>query len=204
MDRDPMLVIAVVQTDRIIVEANLRSSLESLLFFHRQLSILASSQRVDEWICEVSHANFQAIPPAIPATLGMRLYRTGSGDPLDQFHRMVSDEPFSTSAANSDPIVLRIVLTAEDPDPCLIDRMIDHHQTRRYDFSFRDFDEHAGITPIELMNYSALDEAKREALLPDDRELITPYIYRQRDRLNIGSFNARDSANGQSPGLPFS
>jgi len=187
-----MYVLAVAQMDRIISEINASESLESLLFFHRQFSLLTRSRLVDEWICLAAAENIGAIPPALPAQLGLKLQQSQGRDSLDEFHQIasVASRCVPGNAHGSvAPVVMRVVLTTEDPDPGVIDEMIQNHASGGYDYSHSGMQDDGYSTFIEIMNFSALDEAWRKALLPDDRQQITPYIYRQRERLNIGVYS---------------
>ena len=100
---------------------------------------------------------------------------------------------FAIAIAAEDPsIVVRV--TADDPlkDPALIDRAVRtlvDDPTVDYVSNTLDATFPEGLD-VEAIRVEALLLADREAVLPSDREHVTPFIWRQPDRFTIRQFRA--------------
>ncbi|MCC6544192.1 MAG: glycosyltransferase family protein [Nitrospirae bacterium] len=108
-------------------------------------------------------------------------YRGSLDDVLDRFYQTA--KPY-----NADHIVR---LTGDCPliDPHLIDEVIAFHIQGQYDYSSNNFEcTFPDGLDTEVFRYKCLEQAWKEAVLPSQREHVTPFIYQQPDRFRIGNF----------------
>ncbi|NKB31954.1 MAG: hypothetical protein GKR91_02545 [Pseudomonadales bacterium] len=188
-----MEVIAVAQLDRLICKIERMDSRKSLEVLLNQTTLLKQCHNVDHWVFMADVEGIKRVPPQIQDFLGIKLVTSLKGDPLDEFYQAASIPRRKSESPFFNPTVVRVIPGANEPDPDLIDAMIENHRDRGLDYCRSEASDD-GLNPfIELMSFSSLDEAWREALLPDDRENITPYIYRQHQRLNVGTYRLQDS-----------
>lgn len=194
-----MHVIAVAQLDRLIKKLDKLDSEEVTQVLLRQVQLLEQCHTVQEWLFMAEPESISRLSAEFHTQVPGRLVGTLRGDPLDEFYRATSNHGTDYLADTGKPLVLRIVPGLQDPEHTTVDAIIMHHIQNGYDYSRTDqIDD--GIAPyIEVMSYAVLDEAWREALLPDDREQISPYIYRQNRRLSLGTFSPSKLAGGNLP-----
>ena len=180
-------VIAIVQMDacsELTDQAN-SDHLHSQLLKH--FTLLSYCQNVSHWgviVPAIDSGHF--LHKACTTALVSRLDEPLPGeDALDTFHR-VADRLKEDDRDNDGSVtVARLVPGEHDPDPARVDAAIAEHLRNEYDYSSLHI-ESARDWTLEVMQYESLLEAWQEALLPDDRCMITPYIYRQQLRLNLG------------------
>lgn len=182
-----MLVIAVVQLDRLLNQTQAKGSNAVFSALKSQLSLLKRCSSIDKWIFTASTAFSAMVPISDQRELGIRLICGMDSDPLDEFYNAASSSRSATQPIYSNPLVIKMQLTKEDPEIEIIDAMVENHIRQGHHYS-RSQRCHDTTHNLEIMNFTVLDEAWREAILPDDRINVTPYIYRQRQRLNVGYF----------------
>ena len=188
-----MEVIAVAQLDRLINKIERLDSRKSLEILLNQISLLKQCHNIDHWVFMADVEGIERIPPQLQTFLGIKLITSLKGDPLDEFYQAASMSRHHEESPFFNPIVVRVIPGTTDPNPQLIDAMIENHRDRGLDYCRSEAKDDGCVAFIELMSFSSLDEAWREALLPDDRENITPYIYRQHQRLNVGTYAIQHS-----------
>lgn len=120
---------------------------------------------------------------------GVNVFRGSEVDVLDRF--------YNCALLNSADIVVR--LTADDPlkDPEIIDRAIgilikDTNLDYVSNTLNPTFPE--GLD-VEVLKFSALERAHREAVLLSDREHVTPYIWRNVEKFVTASFTHNENLN---------
>ncbi len=118
----------------------------------------------------------------VTSDLKMKVYRGADLDVLDRFaSAVIAEQP---------DIVVRI--TADDPlkDPALIDKAINLMLLNpKLDYVSNNIEaSYPEGLDVEVIRASALLEAAAEAILEIDREHVTPFIWRQPDRYEIGQF----------------
>lgn len=198
-----MHVIAVAQLDRLIRKLDKLDSEEVTQVLLRQVHLLKQCHGVREWLFMAEPESISRLSAEFHTQVPGRLIGTLRGDPLDEFYRATSNHGADYVADAGRPMVLRIVPGLQDPNPTTVDAIITNHIQNGYDYSRTDQVDD-GIAPyIEVMSFAVLDEAWREALLPDDREQISPYIYRQNRRLSLGTFNPSTLGNNAMPVPPY-
>mgnify|MGYP000144133933 CR=1 FL=1 len=184
-----MNVIAVAQLDRLIRKLDKLDSEKITDVLLRQIHLLEQCHTVREWLFMAEPGSIARIAADFHAQVPGKLIATLSGDPLDEFYRATSQRGSKFLSDDKQPCIARVIPGLQDPDPGAIDDVVQNHIHGGYDYSRTDRADDGILAYIEVMNFSVLDEAWREALLPDDREHITPYIYRQNSRLSLGTFN---------------
>ncbi len=110
---------------------------------------------------------------------GIDVFRGSLHDVLDRFHS-------AALAARADHVVR---LTGDCPlsDPQIIDRVIRHHRENECDYT-------SNFVPptfpdgldCEVMTMGALASAWRQAIAPDDREHVTPFLYHHPAAYRVG------------------
>ncbi|MBI5141425.1 MAG: glycosyltransferase family protein [Nitrospirae bacterium] len=108
-------------------------------------------------------------------------YRGSLDDVLDRFYQAA--KPFK-----ADHIVR---LTGDCPltDPALIDDLISYHLHSGYDYISNTLEPtFPDGLDVEVFRCNCLEQAWKEAVLPSQREHVTPFIYQQSDRFKIGNF----------------
>jgi spore coat polysaccharide biosynthesis protein SpsF len=147
----------------------------------RQIERVKRSVLIDRLLVATSAAAEDAAIEQLCAEMRVDCYRGSLDDVLDRFYR-------AAQACNPAYIVR---LTGDCPlaDPELIDAVIRFCVDGGYDYvsnalqpTFPD-----GLD-TEVLRFSCLAEAWREARLPSEREHVTPFIYNNPGRFRIGSF----------------
>lgn len=183
-----MEVIAVVQLDRLINQHRKLDSVDSLKSLSKQVSLLQKSHTISKWIFTASNDYSASLPLETQSQLGVKIVFGLNSDPLNEFYYAARASRGVTTGSSGNPLVVRLVPGSELPQTEVLDAMVENHTFQGHHYSRnRQLDDGSALF-VEIMNFSVLDEAWREAILPDDRLNITPYIYRQQQRLNVGFF----------------
>lgn len=99
---------------------------------------------------------------------GVQVFRGSEQDVLDRFYKAAQE-------AGADTVVR---LTGDCPlmDPAVIDEVVGHFKALPgLDYTYKPIDYPEGLD-AEVFPFSALEQAWREAVLPSEREHVTPYI----------------------------
>ncbi|MFK7862711.1 MAG: hypothetical protein AB8B95_00645 [Pseudohongiellaceae bacterium] len=185
-----MFVVAVVELDWLLSQHKERDSIESGEHLSSQVVALKQCNNVDKWIFTVSD-NSNPLPQALHEEFEIRVVDDVELDPLSAFYQAAHCT--RPDAANN-PLILKLKLSNRYPSPSIIDSMIENHIEQRHHYSRNQKLVSDPDHLLEIMNFDVLDEAWREAILPDDRSQVTPYIYRQQQRLNVGYFPPVETA----------
>ncbi|MFO0795674.1 MAG: glycosyltransferase family protein [Candidatus Brocadiaceae bacterium] len=84
-----------------------------------------------------------------------------------------------------------IRLTGDCPlaDPELIDTIVAFHRKNNFDYTSNTIEQtYPDGLDVEVFRFSCLCDAWKEAVLPSQREHVTPFIYQHPERFRIGSF----------------
>lgn len=140
----------------------------------RVLEALLAARHVSHVVVAVPANSEEALRPLAEA-LGCRLFVGSEEDVLGRFAGALEGE----DAAHC------IRATGDNPLVCpeLLDRIVEHHLASGADLS-----HYLGIplgTGVEVVRTAALLEAAREAADPYEREHVTPFLYRHRQRYRI-------------------
>jgi spore coat polysaccharide biosynthesis protein SpsF len=117
------------------------------------------------------------------AGLGVAVFRGAEQDVLDRYYQAA--QAFSAS------VIVR--LTADCPllDPTIIDQTIAFFLSGSYDYVSNCLGAHRTFPDgldTEVLTFSALETAWREARLPSEREHVTPYLYKNPQRFRVAGW----------------
>jgi spore coat polysaccharide biosynthesis protein SpsF (cytidylyltransferase family) len=183
-----MEVIAVVQLDRLFNQYKNLDGKDSLRSLSKQVSLLQKSHTISKWIFTASNDYFASLSLESQSQLGINLVFGLKSDPLNEFYHAAKASRGVAAGVSVKSLVVRLVPCSELPQTGVLDAMVENHIFQGHHYSRnRQLDDSSALF-AEIMNFTVLDEAWREAMLPDDRLNITPYIYRQQQRLNVGFF----------------
>lgn len=108
-------------------------------------------------------------------------FRGNLDDVLDRF--------FNAAKPYKPDNILRLTGDCPLADPVLIDEVISYHLNGGYDYSSNTLEPtFPDGLDIEVFKYKCLEQAWKEAVLPSQREHVTPFIYQHPDRFKIGNF----------------
>ena len=146
----------------------------------RQIERLQRANTIDELFIATS-ANLEDDPlEDLAKKIRVRVFRGSLNDVLDRFYQCAR-QVMPTH-------VIRLTGDCPLADPALIDQVVRFHLDGEYDYSSN------ALTPtwpdgmdVEVFRFSCLAEAHKEAVLPSEREHVTPFIYTHPDRYRIGS-----------------
>ena len=154
--------------------------------FLRQIERVTRSKKIDKFVVATSVNLFDDEIEKLCQSNGIKCFRGSLDDVLDRFYQTAVKFP-------ADHIVR---LTADCPlaDPAVIDRVIQYYESGNFDYvsnalepTFPD-----GLD-VEIFRAACLREAWKEAILPSEREHVTPFIYQHPARYRIGHYkNATD------------
>ena len=153
---------------------------------------------IKKWILMARSPVLRKLEAELGHKARLSFVATPERDALDTFYRVaVQQLEFGRSVQAPGNIVLRVTPGTDALDAESIDTMLRNHRNEGYDYSSNNMLDDGPSPTVEIMNLEVLNEAWREALLPDDRDLITPYITRQHQRLNLGRYQPGKIANSK-------
>lgn len=117
---------------------------------------------------------------------GATYFRGSEEDVLGRYYE-------AAAQAQAD-VVVRITSDCPLMDPLVAEQVVAHFLSERSDFDYvsNTFDPSfpRGMN-VEVFTFAALKRAYQEATAPEEREHVTPYIYRHPDLFRLGSFQYR-------------
>lgn len=186
-----MKIVAVIELDRWAKQLNVNASTEATAqALVGVVGLYKQCHTVDAWAFSLTYDKRFAPLMDILSELGIELQPKDCLDPLNAFYELVGRSLSASTRANHSDIVIRLAANERFLECTVIDAMVENHIEKSLHYSRNRLEQPDHGTEIEIMNFSVLREAWQEALLPDDRLQITPYIYRQHQRLNLGLFPA--------------
>jgi spore coat polysaccharide biosynthesis protein SpsF len=166
-----MKVIAVTQarsgSTRLPNKVLLKIEDKTLLQIH--IDRIKQAKQVDDIIIATTTENADDVIASLANSLGVKYHRGSENDVLDRFYQTVK-------AIQPDFIVR---LTSDCPliDPKLLDEVIAKAKEEDLDYYVNIIEEgYPDGQDIEVVKFSALEKAWRDATLKSDREHVTPYI----------------------------
>lgn len=144
------------------------------------------SKKIDDIIVATTNLKKDDIIVSFSQRYGVKFFRGSSQDVLDRYYKCAKKFSFS--------IIVRI--TSDNPliDPEIIDKAILKFKSGSYDLvttcNVRSFPY--GIS-VEVFSFNALETAWKNALLPHEREHVSPYFIENSDKFRI--FNLVNSEN---------
>lgn len=155
----------------------LRPILDKPMLQH-QIERVLQSKLIDKLVIATSEQDEDTPLESLALSLNVDCFRGSLDDVLDRF--------YCAAAVYSPTHVVR--LTGDCPliDPNVIDKVIRHHLLSKADYTSN------GAPPtypdgldVEVISLPILKQAFEEAVLPSDREHVTPYIRKQPNRYHL-------------------
>lgn len=158
------------------------------------VSRLSTIDKVDTIIVATSDRNLDDPIAEYCLAKGIACFRGNENDVLDRFYH-------AATAVGADTII-RITGDCPLVDPALVNRLIDHYETKGFDYC--GIATGAGVAEegfkgrfpdgldAEIMKMSVLQQAWEEAEGPLYREHVTPFIWKQPERFNLGTLKSPD------------
>ncbi len=113
--------------------------------------------------------------------IGVHCHRGSPDDVLDRVYQAA--RPFAPTT------VMRLTGDCPLADPAVLDAVAAHHRAGSYDYTSNALEpSFPDGLDVELMSWSCLETAWREASRRSEREHVTPYIYGHPDRFRLGSY----------------
>lgn len=147
----------------------------------RQLERALRASRLDAVLVATSEDSSDDDVQALCAGRGIPCFRGSLDDVLDRVYRAARQWA-------PDHVVR---LTGDCPllDPDVLDAVVGFHLGGMYDYTSNT------LTPtfpdgldVEVVRFSCLEAAWREAVLPSEREHVTPFLYKHPERFRLGDF----------------
>lgn len=147
----------------------------------RQIERLKKSQKIDRLLVATSTEPSDDPIEKLCKEHGIACYRGNLNDVLDRFYQ---------AAREFDPEYV-VRLTADCPltDAKLIDDVIGYFLGGGFDYASNAIQAtYPDGLDMEVLRFSCLEQAWREATLPSQREHVTPFIHQQPHRFKIGHY----------------
>ena len=149
----------------------------------RQVERLRRAHRIQTLVLATSTDKSDDPLAELAENLGLVCFRGSLNDVLDRF--------YLAAKQSCAPTIMRLTADCPLADPVLIDRVIEFFVAGEFDYvssslvpTFPD-----GLD-VEVVRFSCVEEAWREAWLPSEREHVLPYIYEKPDRFKLGVFTS--------------
>lgn len=107
---------------------------------------------------------------AVAEKVGVDYYKGSIDDVLSRF--------YNTAASVKPDYVVRLTSDCPLIDPYIIDELVNFAVTHDYDYVITDAASFPDGLDTEVMKFSVLEKAYKEALLKSEREHVTPYIWK--------------------------
>lgn len=138
---------------------------------------LRRSKLMDELVIASSELPANQVVEDLAAKAGVRCYRGSEEDVLDRFYQ----------AAKPSHADLIVRLTADNP--CMhgewMDFLIEQALAGDWDYFAPSFKTHPHGVSAEVFSFANLELMWKEATHPDEREHVTPFLYRRTDRFRV-------------------
>jgi len=146
----------------------------------RQIERVRRARGPDRLVVATSTGSDDDALAELCAGLGVACHR----GPLDDVLERVA----GAAAAHGAEHVVRLTGDCPLADPAVIDRAVALHREGSFDYTSNALERTwpDGLD-VEVVRRSALEEARREARLPSEREHVTPFVYHRPERYRLGS-----------------
>ena len=147
----------------------------------RQIERIKCSKLIDKLIVATSTDLSDNFIDELCSKEEVACFRGSLDDVLDRF--------FNTAKPYKPDHIVRLTGDCPLADPVIIDEVISYHLYGGYDYSANTLEPtFPDGMDTEVFKYICLEQAWKEAVLPSQREHVTPFIYQQPDRFKIGNF----------------
>lgn len=107
---------------------------------------------------------------AVADKVGVEYHKGSVEDVLTRF--------YDTAVSEKPDYVIRLTSDCPLIDPCIIDDLMDFAIHHDYDYVHTDPNSFPDGLDVEVMKFSALEKAFKEANMKSEREHVTPYIWK--------------------------
>jgi len=146
----------------------------------RQIERLRRARCIDRLVVATSAEAADDDIARLCGSLAMECFRGSLEDVLDRFYQAARYHQART--------VVRLTGDCPLADPGIIDRLIGLHEAAGNDYTsntlIRTYPD--GLD-AEVVEFDCLEAAWREAVLPSEREHVTPFIYHRPERFRLGN-----------------
>ena len=142
---------------------------QTLLQLH--VARILQAKNITQLIIATTTAPADAVIADLAAQYGVAASRGSEQDVLDRFYQAVKDlQPDYVVRLTSDcPLI----------DPALIDKVIDFAVSNNLDYCSNTLDPtYPDGQDVEVVRFAALERAWHEAVLPSEREHVTPFVWK--------------------------
>ncbi|MEK4285474.1 MULTISPECIES: cytidylyltransferase domain-containing protein [Ureibacillus] len=146
-----------------------------------QLQRLKASRLIDEIVIATTIEEQDNVIETFCKNFGVSYYRGSELNVLERY--------YETAVNFHADIIVRITSDCPIIDPEIVDKTIQYFlDSKKYDYVSNTIKRtYPRGLDVEVFSYSALKEAFHHAYLERDREHVTPYIYMNKDKFNIGT-----------------
>ncbi|WP_020470183.1 cytidylyltransferase domain-containing protein [Zavarzinella formosa] len=138
---------------------------------------LGRSKLMDELVIASSERPANQVVEDLAAKAGVRCFRGSEDDVLDRFYQ--------AARLGKPDIIVR--LTADNP--CMngewMDFLIEQALAGKWDYFAPSFQTHPHGVSAEIFPFACLETMWKEATHPEEREHVTPFLYRRPDRFRV-------------------
>lgn len=139
-----------------------------------QITIATTKQKIDDEIADES------------LKIGTTVYRGSEEDVLTRYYEAALE-------SHAD-IIIRITSDCPLIDPAVISQILKFYQNSEYDYVSNTLSRtYPRGLDVEVFSFSSLKKAYDEALHPEYREHVTPYIYNNPERFNIYDYQSQEN-----------
>lgn len=150
----------------------------------RQVERIQRSKLIDRLIIATSIDPADDAIDVISILSGCSCYRGSLDDVLDRFYQAAKPQ-------NPDHVIR---FTGDCPlsDPQMVDQLITLHLEGKFDYTSNTLEPtYPDGLDAEIFRFLCLEQAWKEAVLPSEREHVTPFIKKHPERFKIGQMRSR-------------
>ncbi len=147
----------------------------------QQIGRVRRATRIDRLVVATSLDIFDDPIEQLCRENNLECFRGSLEDVLDRLYQAA--KPFRPDH------VVRLTGDCPLSDPDLIDQIVEYHLKNQFDYTSNAIQPtYPDGLDMEIFRFSCLETAWKEAVLPSQREHVTPFIHQQPDRFKIGHF----------------
>ncbi len=127
-----------------------------------------TSKRVNTFVVATTDKKEDDVVKEIAERAGIETYRGSELDVLDRYYQAAKEHQAD--------VVVRVTGDCPLHYGAVIDETIQHFEERDFDYARSPSNYPEGLD-TEVFTFAALEKAWKEAMLPSEREHVTPYLY---------------------------
>jgi spore coat polysaccharide biosynthesis protein SpsF len=155
----------------------------------RQLERIGRAASIDRIVVATSTEASDDPIAGLCSEIGVGCYRGSLDDVLDRMYQ--------AAAAVGSATVMRLTGDCPLADPAVLDDLNAYFLQGGYDYASNTIEPtFPDGLDAEVMRLECLEAAWREAVLPSEREHMTPFIYNHPERFRLGSFKREPDLSG--------